>query len=188
VRERARSIIVGMIDQTAEDRLPALLQLLLLLARDAGAMPLTSAATDALPDATEERISRVLSYLHKHYQERNPVAELTRIAALSRSSLHRLFRQQTRMTVTGYITHLRIGKACALLIQSDKAVSLIADQVGYQNLANFNRQFKLTKGQTPRGFRKAFQSGKHESIHSSRHRTATAGSAESRSGQSEIQR
>ncbi len=164
VRERAGTIIVGMIDQTAEDRLPALLQLLLLLARDTEAMPLTSGSADTLPDATEERISRVLSYLHKHYQERNPVAKLTRIAALSRSSLHRLFRQQTRMTITGYITHLRIGKACSLLLQSDKAVSLIADHVGYQNLANFNRQFKFTKGQTPREFRKAFQSGKHDRV------------------------
>ena len=162
VRPRARTMIVGMLGQTAEDRLPALIQLLLLLARDAKALPLTSGSADALPDTTEERISRVLTYLHKHYAERNPVAQLTRIAALSRSSLHRLFRQQTRMTITGYITQLRVGKACALLLQSDKAVSLIADQVGYQNLANFNRQFKLTKGQTPRGFRKAFRSGKHE--------------------------
>jgi len=35
---------------------------------------------------------------------------------------------------------------------------LIADQVGYRNLANFNRQFKETKGQTPRQFRAAFNS------------------------------
>jgi AraC-like DNA-binding protein len=75
---------------------------------------------------------------------------------LSRSSLHRLFRLQTRMTISSYITQLRIGKACALLLNSQKPVSVIADQVGYRNLANFNRQFKQTKGQTPRRFREAF--------------------------------
>ncbi len=156
VRQRARTIISSMLDQTAEDRLPALIQLLLLLARDIGARPLTSALTDALPDATEERISRVLTYLHQHYLEHSSVAQLTRIAALSRSSLHRLFRQQTRMKISSYITQLRIGKACALLLHTQKPVSLIADQVGYRNLANFNRQFKKTKGQTPKEFREAF--------------------------------
>jgi len=163
VRSRARTIICGMLQQTAEDRLPALLQLLLLLARDTKATPLTSALTDAMPDATEERIGRVLTYLHKHYREQNAVDQLGRVAALSRSSLHRLFRQQTGMTTSGYVTQLRIGNACALLLNTEKPISLIADQVGYRNLANFNRQFKETKGQTPRQFRTAFHSrGLHE--------------------------
>jgi AraC-like DNA-binding protein len=163
VKAKARPLICAMLAQTAEDRLPALLQLLLLLSRDAEARPLTSAASDAMPSATEERIGRVLAYLHEHYREQNAVDQLSLIAALSRSSLHRLFKQQTRMTTTDYVTQLRIGNACALLINTDKPISLIADQVGYQNLANFNRQFKKTKGQTPRQFRSAFNSRYFES-------------------------
>jgi AraC-like DNA-binding protein len=156
VKAKARIIICGMLQQTAEDRLPALLQVLLLLARDTKATPLTSASPDAMPDATEERIGRTLNYLHKHYREQVSVAQLSRVAALSRSSLHRLFRQQTGMTISGYVTQLRIGNACALLLNTENSISLIADQVGYRNLANFNRQFKETKGQTPRQFRAAF--------------------------------
>ena len=62
------------------------------------------------------------------------------------------------MTTTEYVTQLRIGNACALLINTDHAISLIADEVGYENLANFNRHFKRIKGQTPRSFRSAFRS------------------------------
>ena len=156
VRAKARTIICNMLQQTAEDRLPALLQLLLLLARDSEAHPLTSGSSDAMPDAAEERIGRVLTYLHKHYRQQNGITELSRVAALSRSSLHRLFRQQTGMTTSDYVTQLRIGNACALLLNTEKPISLIADQVGYRNLANFNRQFKATKGQTPREFRTVF--------------------------------
>lgn len=153
VRAKARPIISAMVEQTAEDRLPALLQLLLLLARDTRARPLLSAPVGALPDRTEERIGRVLSYLHEHYREQRAVEQLSRIAALSRSSLHRLFRQQTGMTTSEYVTQLRIGNACALLINTARPIALIADDVGYRNLANFNRQFKAAKGQTPRQFR-----------------------------------
>lgn len=159
VRAKARPMICAMLQQTAEDRLPALLQLLLLLSRDTKARPLTSPPVDGTPNVTEERIGRVLSYLHQHYREQNPIDQLSRVAALSRSSLHRLFRRQTGMTTTNYVTRLRIGNACALLINTERSISLIADDVGYRNLANFNRQFKEMKGQTPRQFRSAFTSG-----------------------------
>ena len=156
VRARARLKICAMLKQTVEDRLPALLQLLLLLSRDGEARPLTSAAVHTLPDVKEERIGRVLAHLHEHYREQNAVDRLSAIAALSRSSLHRVFKQQTGMTVTDYVTRLRIGNACALLINTERPISLIADQVGYGNLANFNRQFKDLKDLTPRQFRSEF--------------------------------
>ena len=160
VKHKARSLITAMLEQTAEDRLPALLQLLLLLARDQQARPLLGAPVSAVPNVTEDRIGRVLRYLHEHYREQNAVDALSRIAAMSRSSLHRLFRQQTGMTTSDYVTQLRIGNACALLINTAKPIALIADTVGYQNLANFNRRFKEIKGQTPRQFRSAFSSAR----------------------------
>jgi AraC-like DNA-binding protein len=64
------------------------------------------------------------------------------------------------MTITEYVIRLRIGNACGLLINTEKPVALIADQVGYQSLANFNRQFKELKEMTPRRFRFAFRAGR----------------------------
>jgi AraC-like DNA-binding protein len=157
-RDEAQLLIRRMVDQSSAARLPALLNVLLLLAGDAQASFLTSVANQSgsFQMATEERIGRVVSYLHEHYRDQNAMAKLMRIGALSRSSLHRLFKLQTRMTISAYIAQLRIGNACALLLNSEKPVSLIADEVGYNNLANFNRQFKALKKQTPREFRQAF--------------------------------
>ena len=39
------------------------------------------------------------NYLHKHYRQQNTVEVLSHGAALNRGSLHRLFRQQTGMTI-----------------------------------------------------------------------------------------
>ena len=158
VRSKARPLIVTMLGQSPEDRLPPLLQLLLLLSRDHDAKSLTSAAPqqDAAGSETDKRITRVLRYLHQHYREDNELEKLSQVAGMSRSTLHRQFKVQTGMTVTDYISQLRIGNACALLINTDKPIALIADAVGYRNLANFNRQFKSQKKQTPRQFRTAF--------------------------------
>ena len=158
VRQRARTIICGMLEQPPPARLLSLLTLLLLLAEDHGASWLTSeaGASISFPAASEERIGRVVSYLHTHYRDEIVVSKLMRTAALSRSSLHRSFKQQTNMTIGDYVAQLRVGNACALLMSSSKPISLIADEVGYASLANFNRQFKSLKGKTPREFRDAF--------------------------------
>src|SRR5277367_3576803 len=87
---------------------------------------------------------------------RIPSRHLAKIAALSPSSLHRLFKLQTGMTTSDYVSQLRVGNACALLINTTKPIALIADDVGYRNLANFNRQFKALKGKSPRRFRESY--------------------------------
>ena len=158
VRARAEVVIRAMLQQMPGTRLASLLTLFLLLSDDRETTFLCSVANQRvdLPSATEERIGRIISYLHRHYRDEIPIADLARIGALSRSSLHRLFRQHTRLTIHEYIAQLRIGNACALLLNTRRPVSVIADEVGYRNLANFNRQFKVLKGKTPRAFRTAF--------------------------------
>ena len=102
------------------------------------------------------RIDRTLEYIHKHYQSEISIPELADLAALSVSGLHRLFKRHTRLTVGEYIAQLRIGKACSLLVSTEKPVSCIADDVGYANLSHFNRQFLAIKQLTPREFRRSF--------------------------------
>jgi AraC-like DNA-binding protein len=157
-RRKAQAIICEMPAQTLAERLLNLLKVLLLLSSDTRAATLTSAANqskiDPLPG--EERVARVLTHLHANYRDDISIEKLMRIATLSRSSLHRLFRLQTRMTVGDYIAQLRIGHACALLLNTDKPISLVAEEVGYSSLAHFNRQFKECKHRTPRQFRSVF--------------------------------
>ncbi len=76
-----------MLTQTAEDRLPALLQQQQLLSRDRRAKPLTSSSTQAPSSITEERIGKVLSYLHGNYREQSSITRLAKVAALRPSSL-----------------------------------------------------------------------------------------------------
>jgi len=157
-RARGQAVICKMLDQSPGNRLTSLLNLLLLLAADTKTSFVASTANQSvsLSTETEERIGRVIAHLHEHYREEIAISRLARIAALSRSSLHRLFKLHTSTTISSYVAQLRIGHACALLLNSRKPVSLIADEVGYNNLANFNRQFKTLKNKTPREFRLAF--------------------------------
>lgn len=137
-------------------RLMAVLQILSDLADHNEVHPLASSN----PPATSEgrsRIDRVLNHLHQAYAGPLRIRQLADIAALSESGLHRLFAKHTRTTISAYLTRLRIGDACARLASSDQPIAHIATDVGYANLANFNRQFRALRGMTPRKYRASFR-------------------------------
>ena len=155
VAARARAGIEELFELKGEDRLLALLNVLALLARDRAALPLaTVVGHEVTVDRT--RIDRVLDHVHLHYAEDLSIGALADIAALSPSGLHRLFRRHTRQTVSGYVMRLRIGEACALLSDTTRPIAHVASEVGYNTLANFNRQFRAIKGMTPRDYRGQF--------------------------------
>ena len=52
-----------------------------------------------------------------------------------------------------FVSRIRIGKACTLLLDTNESIASIAFASGYNNLANFNRQFVSLKGMTPRNYR-----------------------------------
>jgi AraC-like DNA-binding protein len=50
---------------------------------------------------------------------------------------------------------VRVGQACKLLGERNENVVEIAYKCGFNNLANFNRQFKKIKKMTPSEYRRA---------------------------------
>lgn len=151
-----RPIIESMVDQDAAQRLISLLQVLHTLSQDANARKIAAHGADAPAHIGSEdaRIRRVLDYVHRHYTGAVSLPLLAQLACVSVSAFHRMFKKHTRCSALEYIVRLRIGHACSLLMQSNLAVSMIAEEVGYASQALFNRQFKAQKGLTPSAFRR----------------------------------
>jgi AraC-like DNA-binding protein len=157
VTQAVRPLIEHLFTLPAVERFLSLVTVLTRLAEDRDAVPLSATAPELAPAATDRgRIDRVLNHIHTHFAEPITIAELADIAALSPSGLHRTFLRHTRQTVSQYLIRLRIGRACALLSSGQMPIGSIAGEVGYDSLANFNRQFKALKGTTPREYRAAF--------------------------------
>ena len=158
IAEAARPIIESIPPSAPVGRLSRLMEVLALLATDRQAQPIAGPAANRrrVDSPDRARVERVLDYLHAHYRDRISIGDLADVAALSASGFHRLFRRHTQLTVTDYVAQLRVGQACALLVNSERPIAHVADDVGYANLANFNRQFRALKGMTPREFRRSF--------------------------------
>lgn len=157
-RATARQGLTALVDLPAERQPLGLLGVLLDLAGDdqrrslaAGEMALGEASRD------RARMARLLAWLHAHYTEPLRLAPLTEIAHLSESQLQRMFRRSARMSLSAYVTQLRIGQACRLLIQTDRSVGAIAAETGFSDAAHFARHFRSAKGMTATRYRAAFR-------------------------------
>ena len=51
------------------------------------------------------------------------------------------------------VNGLRIGRACELLVGSQRRITDICFEVGFSNLSNFNRQFLAQKAMSPSTYR-----------------------------------
>ncbi|MCD0061061.1 helix-turn-helix transcriptional regulator, partial [Streptococcus agalactiae] len=78
----------------------------------------------------------------------------------SKTHFMTVFKQHTGTSCTEFIIQVRLNKASEHLINSTTAIIDIANSVGFNNLSNFNRQFKRYYHTTPLQYRKQFTNKK----------------------------
>lgn len=83
------------------------------------------------------------------------VESLAQEAGMSRSAFAARFRAVVGQTPLDYLTHWRVYCATRLMLQRNASLADVAQRVGYESAAAFNRVFKRETGLTPGAFRKA---------------------------------
>lgn len=105
---------------------------------------------DTLDPAIASTIHRITSNVATDVSLNTLAAE----HGMSESRFSRLFQRATGSSFTDFVNQQRIHQACHLLQNTDRYVNDICFQVGFNNLANFNRRFRAIKGMTPTEFRR----------------------------------
>lgn len=73
---------------------------------------------------------------------------------LSRSYFSKLFKEVTGQNFSEYLQNLRISEACTLLKATDRKITEILSDVGFNDVKHFNQLFKKITGKTPSEYRK----------------------------------
>lgn len=101
-----------------------------------------------------QKISEIADYINDHYMEPLTLARLSETFYLSPYYISRVFKEMTGFSFVKYLTYARIAEAKRLLRETDMKVLNIADRVGFENLAHFNRVFKQTVHLSPSQYRR----------------------------------
>ncbi len=101
------------------------------------------------PVRAEARVAAACSYIEAHLDEPLSLTDVARHAAVSVSTLQRLFRDVLGLSVGDHLRRLRMDRARRLLEQDAASVTEVALMAGYGSAANFATAFKRLYGLTP---------------------------------------
>lgn len=99
------------------------------------------------------RIGEALSYLEQNIHQEVDLEKLASIANMSRRSFLRVFQSATGASPLAWLIDRRIHRACGMLRHTDKRITEIAFEVGFNDSNYFTRQFRKTTGLSPREYR-----------------------------------
>lgn len=105
-----------------------------------------------------ERLTAITSYINEHYTETLPLTTLAELISVTPAYLSRFFKNALQMTLTDYITSVRLEHAYTDLLTTDYPVSIISEKNGFSNYAMFVQKFKQAYHNTPLKVRKSRKS------------------------------
>jgi AraC-like DNA-binding protein len=105
---------------------------------------------------SSQRIEIIYRFLKDNYQRRIKIEEVAGLVNMSVISLSRLIKKSTGKSFKEFLIEVRLGSATRQLIESNKNITEICYDCGFNNISNFNRIFKKYRNCTPSEFRLNF--------------------------------
>ena len=105
------------------------------------------------------KIGQVIARMESHFDENLKIPDLAKMVGMSDRNFYRFFHRVKGESPLAYLQRLRVAKGARILQTSDKNVSEVAMECGFNDSNYFARQFRRILGVSPR----QFQNGKGSS-------------------------
>lgn len=135
------------------DKVMALLNVLKDLSKQDDYKLLSSAGyVNSFQKNKDSKIMPVYEYIMNNFTDDVCLDRAAELANMNPSSFSRYFKRIHKKTFTKYVNEVKLGYACKLLIEQTFNISEVCYRSGFNNVSNFNRQFKTHKNMTPTEF------------------------------------
>lgn len=115
------------------------------------------APEETVSPVDRKRLDEVLRYIHAHHHRPLALPEIAKVAGLGPESFSRFFRRVTGHTFIETLVQIRLASALARLGEGTETIAAVAYACGFEDLSNFNRQFRRAYGITPSEARRRAQ-------------------------------
>jgi len=100
------------------------------------------------------RIDKIYQFSLNNFQRNIKLEEVAELVYLNPTAFCRYFKKTTKKNYFRFLNEIRIGYACKLLLEENRDISEVGYACGFNNLSNFNRQFKLITKISPTAYLK----------------------------------
>ena len=112
----------------------------------------------ACSEAEPEAVASAKQFVQSHAEEPIKLEQVVQHVNVSRFYFCKLFKKATGMTLTEYVSRVRVEKAKALLVDPSLRVSEVVYAAGFGSIPRFNSVFKRYVGMPPTEYRAALRS------------------------------
>jgi AraC-like DNA-binding protein len=113
-----------------------------------------TAAGAAAPTRSSGKLEIAINHIVENFAAPIRLSQVAGLCGMEASAFSRFFKKQTGHTFARYVNSTRVHTACNLLSRTDKPITDICFEVGFNNIANFNRQFVRICGRSPSAYRR----------------------------------
>ena len=150
----ARGPMEAIRDNTGPERILAFIRFLVRLNEHAEKVTLSETKlVNADGNSKYARIGNIIDHILENFDVDLNAVDAAEMAGMSLTTFGRNFSSVTGHSFVEFVNRVRIGQACGMLYASDDQVTSICFDVGFKNVANFNRHFLKIKGMTPSVYR-----------------------------------
>ncbi|WP_222536809.1 AraC family transcriptional regulator [Pedobacter polysacchareus] len=139
------------------DRIQLLLNAMLRIGSSNEYQVVTMASSTSSSSAENSVIESVIDYSFKHFLSPISLKEISGITNMSIPAFCRFFKRNIKKSYLDFLKEIRIGHACKLLRDTDRAILDICYNSGYNSWANFSKQFKVVSKLSPSAYRKQYK-------------------------------
>ena len=150
----ARGHMEAIRDNIGPERILAFIRFLVRLNEHAEKVTLSETKlVNADGNSKYARIGNIIDHILENFNDDLNAVDTAEMAGMSLTTFGRNFSSVTGHSFVEFVNRVRIGQACGMLYASDDQVTSICFDVGFKNVANFNRHFLKIKGITPSVYR-----------------------------------
>lgn len=112
---------------------------------------------------SDSKIEQALRYMADHSNESLSVPIIASATGIGRQSLERRFKKHVGHTVNDELIRLRVAALTRLLVENDKPINMLSEEVGFGTAASMYIMFKRETKMTPKEYRQLHNLRREES-------------------------
>ena len=101
---------------------------------------------NSFKSSNHKSLQKPYEYIFNNFNKTILLSDVAKVANMNPSAFSRFFKRVNQKTFSKYLNEIRIGYACKLLIENKYSITAICYESGFNNVSNFNRQFKSITG------------------------------------------
>lgn len=105
--------------------------------------------------SSKQSIEKIFAFINENISTIKNIEQVAKFIHISESYLSTIFKQETGLSIMQYIISIRINLSAKELIYTDKSISEIASDCGFESPNYFCNTFKKMIGCSPSQYRKS---------------------------------